>query len=178
MTVMSERSETSEIDPRFFRDVLGEFPTGIVVVTAVNSGGEPLAMTIGSFTSVSLDPPLVAFFPSKTSASWAALNAAGNRLCVNILAAGQSTIATDVASRKVDRLRGIPWRPSPGGQPVIEGCVAHIDGEVLTIHDGGDHHIVVLRVLGLAAGAGRPPLIFHRGSFATLAATPSDAAFE
>jgi flavin reductase (DIM6/NTAB) family NADH-FMN oxidoreductase RutF len=158
----------SATDSRHFRDVLGEYPTGVVVVAATHESGEALAMTIGTFTSVSLDPPLIAFLPSKSSASWSALRTAGNRFAVNILAEDQQEIGNAVSARKGEKLLGISWVSSPRGNPLIEGCTAGLECEVVAIHDGGDHDIVVAEVLELYQGADRPPLVFHRGSYAQL----------
>ena len=87
------------MDPKHFRQVLGQYPTGVVIVTSVSAQGEALGMTVGSFTSVSLDPPLVAFLPDKASSSWKALRESGPRFCVNVLAAQQEDVCRAVASR-------------------------------------------------------------------------------
>ncbi|KAA0085612.1 flavin reductase [Mycolicibacterium sp. P9-64] len=159
----------TRIDPRTFRAVLGEFPTGVVVVTALSADGEPLGMTIGSFTSVSIDPPLVAFLPSKTSSSWAALRSTGVSFAVNFLAAHQQDVGAAVALRKADKLADIAWEPSAWGNPHIVGAAGVVDCEVVAIHDGGDHDIVLARVTDLSRPpTASPPLIFHRGSYSTV----------
>lgn len=169
---------TTEIDHTRFRQVLGQFPTGVVVVTAVDAAGEPVGMTVGTFTSVSLDPPLVAFLPSKTSSSWKALREAGDSFCVNVLAADQEDVCRAVAMRKTDKFEGISWSPSRAGNPVLEGAVAWIDCTTEQVHDAGDHHIVVGRVHDLDLGEGEPPLLFFRGgygSFMPLSLAAGDA---
>ncbi|MEV0666483.1 flavin reductase family protein [Actinomadura luteofluorescens] len=153
------------IDPDRFRHVLGHYPTGVVVVTALDPSGTAIGMTVGSFTSVSLDPPLVAFLPDKGSSSWRALRASGERFCVNVLAAGQEDVCRAVAVRKTDKFHDIGWRPSPAGNPVIDGAVAWIDCVTEQLHDAGDHHIVVGRVTHLQAGDEETPLLFHRGAY-------------
>ena len=110
-------------DPGWFRQVLGQYPTGVSVVTAVAADGTPAALTVGSFTSVSLDPPLVAFLPAKQSTSWPKIQAAG-RFCVNILAAGQEPLCRVFAAKAVDKFAGVGWRPAPSGAPVLDGVVA------------------------------------------------------
>ena len=110
-------------------------------------------MTVGSFTSVSLDPPLVAFLPDRNSSSWRALRESGERFCVNVLSAGQEDVCRAVAVRKTDRFHDIEWRPSPAGNPVINGAVAWIDCVTEQLHDAGDHHIVV----GAVQRSGRAP---------------------
>jgi len=166
MTVMA-----NDIDPTRFRQVLGHYPTGVVVVTALDASGTALGMTVGSFTSVSLDPPLVAFMPDKGSSSWRALRESGDRFCVNVLSAAQEAVCRAVAMRKTDKFHDIGWRPSPAGHPVIDGAVAWIDCATEQLHDAGDHHIVVARVEHLQAGDGNPPLLFHQGAYGTFAPT-------
>lgn len=153
------------LDPARFREVLGQYPTGVVVVTAMSDGGEPLGMTVGSFTSVSLDPPLVAFLPSKTSASWRALREAGAGFCANVLGAGQEDVCRKIAVRKSDKFADIEWTRSAAGNPVIKGCVAYVDCDTETVHEAGDHHIVVGRVRELDVQASGYPLLFFRGGY-------------
>ncbi|RVW07808.1 flavin reductase [Prescottella agglutinans] len=164
---------TIEIDGAHFRKVLGQYPTGVVVVTAVAADGEPLGMAVGSFTSVSLNPPLVAFLPDRKSSSWKALRESGDRFCINVLGSDQEDVCRAVATRKERKFEGITWRPSSAGMPVLEGAVAYIDCTVQDIHDAGDHHIVVGRVndLDMIAATARPLLFFRGdyGSFAPLA---------
>ena len=153
------------MDPQHFRQVLGQYPTGVVIVTSMSAQGEALGMTVGSFTSVSLDPPLVAFLPDKASSSWKALRESGPRFCINVLAALQEDVCRAVASRKVDKFLDIPWRPSAAGNPIIDGAVAYIDCTVEAIHDAGDHHIVVGRVRDLDLTGAAQPLLFFRGGY-------------
>ena len=153
------------MDPKHFRQVLGQYPTGVVIVTSVSAQGEALGMTVGSFTSVSLDPPLVAFLPDKASSSWKALRESGPRFCVNVLAAQQEDVCRAVASRKVNKFHDIRWRPSAAGNPIIDGAVAYIDCTVEAIHDAGDHHIVIGRVHDLDLTGTGHPLLFFRGGY-------------
>jgi flavin reductase (DIM6/NTAB) family NADH-FMN oxidoreductase RutF/DNA-binding IclR family transcriptional regulator len=172
-----ERSMT-DLDPARFRQVLGQYPTGVVVVTAVGADGAPLGMTVGSFTSVSLDPPLVAFLPDKNSSSWRALRESGTRFCVNILGAHQEDVCRQVAMRKTEKFEGVAWRLSPAGNPVLEGTVAYIDCTREAVHDAGDHHIVVGRVEQLDLVSPVDPLLFFRGgygSFTPLSLAAGDA---
>ncbi|WP_166870716.1 flavin reductase [Salinibacterium sp. ZJ450] len=148
-----------------FRQVLGQYPTGVVVVTATDADGQPLGMTVGTFSSVSLDPPLVAFMPQKNSGSWAAIRAAGSRFCINILSDTQEAVCRQVATRKTDKLAGIPWRPSAGGSPIIEASVAFVDCETVAVHDAGDHEIVIGLVTDLDVLGATNPLLFFRGGY-------------
>jgi flavin reductase (DIM6/NTAB) family NADH-FMN oxidoreductase RutF len=153
------------MDTEKYRRVLGQFPTGVVVVTAMSPRGEALGMTVGSFTSVSLDPPLVAFLPSKTSRSWAALRESGDRFCVNVLGGDQEDVCRAVATRKEDKFVDIKWRLSPHGNPLIEGAVAFIDCSFERVDDAGDHVIVLGRVLELDVQNTSYPLLFFRGGY-------------
>lgn len=163
-----------------FRRVLGHFPTGVTVVTAAGADG-PEGMAIGSFSSVSLDPPLVMFCPGHESASWSRMRPAGS-FCVNVLGDHQADVSRVFAGKSDDRFDGLGIRVEATGAPVIEGCLAWIDCTVHAVHDGGDHDIVVGRVEALGvdsdgdgdgadgagadgAGAGRGPLIFFKGGY-------------
>lgn len=167
-------SRDTGIETQHFRDVLGQYPTGVVVVTAADADGEPVGMTVGSFTSVSLEPPLVAFLPSKTSSSWAALQATGDHFCINVLRADQEELCRAVAIRKSNKFAGFDWRLSAGGNPVLEDAVAWIDCVTEHIHDGGDHDIVVGRVIDLDFGSPGQPLLFFRGGYGSF--RPSSSA--
>ncbi|MGX5656562.1 flavin reductase family protein [Geodermatophilus nigrescens] len=151
------------IDPRVMRDVLGHFASGVTVVTA-HTGEEPIGFTCQSFSSLSLDPPLVALAPARTSTTWPRLRDLG-RFCVNVLAEDQSGLSAAFARSGADKFAGVGWRPSRQGSPVLDGVVAWIDCALWAEYDGGDHTIVAARVLDLGADPGRRPLLFHRGSY-------------
>jgi flavin reductase (DIM6/NTAB) family NADH-FMN oxidoreductase RutF/DNA-binding IclR family transcriptional regulator len=166
------------IDPKFFRQVLGQYPTGVVVVTTKDSSGAPIGMTVGSFTSVSLDPPLVAFLPDRASNSWKAIREAGESFCINVLGAHQEHICRAIATRKQDKFDGIRWHNSPLDNPVIDGSVAFLDCHVDVVHDAGDHQIVLGRVEHLDTISSAYPLMFFRGgygSFRPLSLATADA---
>ena len=158
-------SETPSIDPADFRNVLGHFPTGVTAVTAVHED-RPVGMAIGSFTSVSLDPPLVAFLPGKTSTSWQAIREAGS-FCVNVMGSDRMAVCGVMASKADDKFGDVDWRPGPTGSPIIEGSIAYIDCTIDAIHDGGDHDIVVGRVVELTVMDSKDPLVFFQGSYGT-----------
>ncbi|MEV0846085.1 flavin reductase family protein [Streptomyces sp. NPDC049954] len=136
----------------------------MTVVTAIADDGQPEGMVVGSFTSVSLDPPLVAFLPSASSRSWARLRGAG-RFCVNILGAEQEHLCRQFAVSGGDKYDGVGWRAAPSGSPVLDGAVAWIDCETDTIHRAGDHDIVIGRVLDLDTAAENLPLLFFQGGY-------------
>lgn len=155
------------IDPQVFRRVLGQFPAGVVAITAMSPTG-PLAMTVGSFTSVSLDPPLVAFFPSKTSKTWPRIREVGS-FCVNVLAAQQESLCRSFAISDADKFSGVDWQPSPSGSPRLEEVMAWIDCDIEAVHPGGDHDIVVGRVRSLDVGEAALPLLFFQGGYGRFA---------
>ena len=154
------------VDPRLMRDVLGHFASGVTVLTADTDAG-PIGFTCQSFSSLSLDPPLVAFAPARSSRTWAQLRTLG-RFCINVLAEGQDAVSQNFARSGADKFAGVPWTPSPHGSPVLDDVIAWIDGELWAEYDGGDHTIVVARVLDLGAAPDRRPLLYHRGAYGLL----------
>ena len=157
----------SAIDQAHFRQVLGHFATGVTVVAGMD-GDEPVGLAVGSFFSLSLEPPLVGFCPDKTSTSWSRMESSGS-FCVNILGDDQEDVSRVFASSAEDKFTSIGWRPTETGSPLIEGVLAWIDCDVEAVHDGGDHHIVIGRVRGLDIGHEGDPLVFFRGGYANLA---------
>lgn len=151
-------------DPKWFREVLSQYPTGVCVVTGVAQDGAPLGITVGSFTSVSLDPPLVGFLPGMRSESWKAI-AKGGRFCVNVLGADQEWVCRQFAASGADKFTGIGYRFSRGGSPILDGCVAWIDCELESATEAGDHLVVVGGVRELNVEAGGLPLMFYQGGY-------------
>jgi 3-hydroxy-9,10-secoandrosta-1,3,5(10)-triene-9,17-dione monooxygenase reductase component len=154
------------VDPAVMREVMGHFASGVTVVTAVTDAG-PIGFTCQSFSSLSLDPPLVVFAPGRASRTWPLLRDIG-RFCINVLAEGQDVVSQDFARSGADRFAGVPWTPSPHGSPVLDDVVAWIDAELWAEYDGGDHTLAVARVLDLGAEPGRRPLLYHRGTYGLL----------
>lgn len=150
-------------DSSEFRRVLGHFPTGVTVVTALTGQG-PVGMAIGSFASVSLDPPLVMFCPGKESATWAKISGT-DRFCVNVLGDDQADVSGVFAGKSDDKFAGIEWSTEVTGAPVIAGSIAWIDCRLHAVHDGGDHDIVVGLVEGLSTCSDNGPLLFFRGGY-------------
>ena len=151
------------LDSARFRNVLGRVPTPVVVVTGMDGEGRPHGITIGSFTSVSLDPLLVGFLPGTTSRSWAAIRESG-RFCVNVLGAEQSELCWRFAKEGDDKFAGLDWSRSPGGCPVLAGVPAWIDCAIETESEAGDHHFVTGRVEALDADeTSNDAMVFFRG---------------
>jgi len=152
------------IDPAEFRSVLGHYPTGVALVTAVSDDGEPIGMVVGSFTSVSLDPPLVAYLPMKSSGTFARLREAGS-FCVNVLGAEQEDSCRSFARRGEDKFAGVSWRPAPSGAPIVDGAVAWIDCTQASVTEAGDHYIVLGEVTSLGVEKPAAPLLFFQGGY-------------
>jgi flavin reductase (DIM6/NTAB) family NADH-FMN oxidoreductase RutF len=151
-------------DGKAFRRILGHYPTGVCAVTAMSEGGKPVGLVVGSFTSVSLKPMLVAFFPDRSSTTWPKVEQAG-RFCVNVLGDGQQDVCRALAAKGDDKFAGINFRLSELGSPIIHGALAWIDCELETVHEAGDHYIVLGRVRGLDLHHEGSPLIFHKGGY-------------
>lgn len=150
-------------DSRQFRDVLGLVPTSVVVVTGLDESGTPQGITIGSFVSVSLDPPLVGFLPGTNSKTWNAIKSSGS-FCVNVLTAAQGELCWRFAKEADDRFAGVEWKPSANGSPALGGAAAHIDCTLDSDTVYGDHFFVVGRVTHLAGGEGEGnAMAFYRG---------------
>lgn len=160
---MMQPLEGSRPDARWFRQVLGQYPTGVTVVTA-NCAGTPVGMVVGSFTSVSLDPMLIAFFPDKSSTTWPKIRPTGS-FCVNVLSADQETVCRAFTARAPDKFDRTGWRPAASGSPILGGVVAWIDCDIWSVIDAGDHFIVIGQVRDLDMPNPALPLVFFRGGY-------------
>ncbi|AEG50685.1 flavin reductase domain protein FMN-binding protein [Sphingobium chlorophenolicum L-1] len=155
-------------DGASFRKILGHYPTGVCAITATQQDQKPTAMIVGSFTSVSLDPPLVAFFPDKASTSWPKIEACGG-FCVNVLADDQEALCRALASKDPEKFDGVPHRLSPRGAPILDGALAWIDCSLHAVHEAGDHYIAIGKVHALDIHHPGTPLLFHKGSYGKVA---------
>ncbi len=153
----------SSIESAKFRHVLGHYPTGVAAITAGSSAG-PLGLVVGSFTSVSLDPPLVGFLPDRTSTTWPLIAATG-QFAVNLLASDQGALCRQLARRGDDKFTGVDWNASPRGLPLIAGVIATIECRVHEIVDAGDHWFVMGRVEDLEVHRDTDPMLFFRGRY-------------
>jgi 3-hydroxy-9,10-secoandrosta-1,3,5(10)-triene-9,17-dione monooxygenase reductase component len=149
-------------DTARFREAMGHFPTGITVVTAIDAN-EPVGFTCQAFASLSLEPPLVALAPGKSSTSWPRIVRAGV-FCVNILAEDQEALSRDFAVSGGDKFQGVGWRPAGNGAPLLDGVLAWVECSLVRSHDAGDHELVIGSVQRTGVNQGRP-LIFYRGGF-------------
>ncbi|MFI9646702.1 flavin reductase family protein [Streptomyces sp. NPDC052040] len=160
--------ERAPVDPGEFRRVLGHFPTGVTVITAPagEDGDGPAGFACQSFSSLSLDPPLVVFLVGRASRTWPRIAQAGV-FCVNVLAAHQGELCRGFAVSGGDKFAGVDHEPAPySGSPRLADATAWIDCAIHAVHSGGDHLIVVGRVEALGTDDGADtPLLFHRGRF-------------
>lgn len=156
------------IDPRAFRDALGCFATGITVVTTLCPDGHHVGVTVNSFSSVSLDPPLVLFSLGRASHAFDFF-VNGPAFAVNILADDQEFLSGRFSRRDLqDRWEGVGVERWDTGVPILTGCLANIECDREAVHDGGDHAIIVGRVRRLVSRVEGKPLLYFRGRYAAL----------
>lgn len=157
---------------KLFRQTLGHYPTGVCVIAARDDQGRAEGMTVGTFSSVSLEPPLVGFLPSKISTSWPQIERVG-RFCANVLSSEQGWLCQRFASQIDDKFDGVAYSLSPGGQPILADAVAWIDCTIYSVHEAGDHLFVLGEVDAHDAKHGALPLLFFRGQYGRFAPLPS-----
>jgi len=153
----------AELDTATFRQVLGHFPTGVCVVTTMDDNG-PAGFAVGSFCSVSLDPPMVLFCAANDSSTLARVLATGV-FCVNVLGEDQEALCRSFAAKSDDKFTGVGWHPSANRSPLLEGATAFVDCSVHDSHSGGDHTVVLGEVTDLGVAHEGGPLLFYRGGY-------------
>lgn len=156
----------SHVEPQVFRQVLGHVPTTVTVVTATTADG-PAGLVVGSFVSVSLEPPLVGVFIAESSASWPPMSVTGS-FTVNVLAHDQQELCARFARSGGDKFADLTWWESPHGNPVLPGTTAWLDCLVQQVQKLGDHFFAVAEVVGLGVAGAVPPMVFHRGALHTV----------
>jgi len=164
MTVPVKSFDPATADPREFRAALGRFATGITIVTCMTPTG-PLGITANSFSSLSLDPPLVLWSPAKASSRYPHFHAA-THYAIHVLGDDQQDLCQAFASSG-DAFDGLDWSQSPTGAPLIAGCLARFECRQVAVHDGGDHAIIVGQVARASTRDGAP-LLFSGGRFCRL----------
>jgi flavin reductase (DIM6/NTAB) family NADH-FMN oxidoreductase RutF len=157
---------TANFDSARFRQVLGHLPTGVVIVTGIDAQAQPVGVTIGSFVSVSLDPPYVGFFIGK-SRSWPDISK-GTLFCANVLSDAQTELcwrfAKDPVDGAVNRFDGIEWKKSSNGLPILSGILASIECTVESVTPAGDHRFVLGRVTSLnTTDVSNDAMVFYKG---------------
>lgn len=155
------------LDGRAFRDALGWFATGVAVITTRSAAGDLVGFTANSFSSVSLDPPLILFTLNRQALSLPVFEASAH-FAVNVLAEEQKTLSSRFATAAHDKWRDVGFTAGEGGCPILDGAVAVFECAVHGTHDGGDHRIFIGRVLRMRANEEGRPLLFCRGTYREL----------
>jgi 3-hydroxy-9,10-secoandrosta-1,3,5(10)-triene-9,17-dione monooxygenase reductase component len=163
-SVGASQSAVNATDGRYFRDVLGHFPTSVVAVTTLDADQQPCGLIVGTFASVSLNPPLVSFLVDCSSATLQTIRVAGC-FCANALAGDQQRLSRRMSARAPNRFDEVTWKQSPLGNPVLDGVVAWVDCTVEMIVALGDHTLVVGGVRSLRVESIKTPLLFFRGKY-------------
>jgi len=158
------------IEPHVYKDVMASFPSGVTVVTTLDSDGELVGITASAFSALSLDPALVLFCPNYSSNTYPVL-VQSKRFAIHLLSGEQQAHAYAFASKDKDKARQLPWTLSALGNPLLEGATAIIECELWREYEGGDHAIIVGEVKNLILPS-EPvtPMIYHRGKMGTLPA--------
>ena len=154
-------------DLRTLRDALGCFATGVTVVTCLGEDEEPAGLTVNSFTSVSLDPPLLLVCLAKRAAS-APLLIRASHFAVNVLQTGQKPASIRFSTRDEDRFGATPWSCGEAGAPILKDSLGVFECERFGVHDGGDHHILVGQVVKASFDTSLDPLLYFRGKYRRL----------
>ena len=162
----------SSFDPRDFRRALGQFPTGVTVITTLDDKGEPVGCTASSFNSVSMDPPLILWSVDK-GALGAPIFKNASHFAVNVLGKDQVALSNKFAGRGEDKFSGVLYEKGEGGAPLLENCAAQFECKNWNVYDGGDHHILVGEVIKYRHGESISPLVFASGSYAVSMQHPS-----
>ena len=160
---MSAPMQVLAPDAATFRTVLGHYATGIAIVTGID-GDEPVGMACNSFSSVSLEPPLVLFCAAKSSSTWPRLRSSG-RWAANLLDERGEATCRLFAQPGADRFGSIAWSRGRTGSPLLTEALAFVDCETVAEHDAGDHVIVVGQVVEMGYRAEGAPLLFYRGGY-------------
>jgi flavin reductase (DIM6/NTAB) family NADH-FMN oxidoreductase RutF len=153
------------VDSELFRQLLRRHASGVVVVTV--AGDPPAGLTVTSFTSVSLDPPLVSFSVARSASVWPAVEVA-DTIAVHVLTAGQEHIARTFATSGIDRFSAhAGWQPGPDGVPLLDGVLARLVCRVVSRVEAGDHAIVLATPVSgdLHADESAAPLVYHAGRY-------------
>ncbi|MEU6375769.1 flavin reductase family protein [Streptomyces sp. NPDC046909] len=157
------------MEPKALRKVFSHYPTGVSIVTGLGGDGQPVGLVVGTFSSVSLDPPLVTFYPMKTSRAFAEIRDHG-AFVVNVVGSREDYYCQAFSREPERRFDGIDWTPGHSGAPVLANSAAWIDCAIERVEEVGDHYWVLGRVVALDIGTSTTPLVFVKGAFGSTAA--------
>jgi len=155
------------LNPTVLREAFGQFPTGVTVVTAVADAGTPVGFTANSFSSVSLDPPLLLVCPGRSMSCFSVFETC-QHFAVNVLAEGQQDISNKFAKHQGERFNEIPWRQDATGMPLIDGAAVQFSCTTYKVVDAGDH-IILIGGIDTVVSSDRPGLVFVSGGYLSLA---------
>lgn len=172
---MSNTDNPKEFDIRDFRRALGQFPTGVTVITTKDQNREPIGVTASSFNSVSISPALVLWSVDKGAFS-ASIMENAEHFAVNVLSKSQVDMSNRFAGRGEDKFAGVDYTDSPNGSPLFKGCAAQFECKTWNVYEGGDHLIIVGEVLDYRHDESETPLVFASGSYAVPMQHPSSIA--
>lgn len=167
---MTTKENIQEVDPNAFRRALGNFATGVTIITARGSDGTNVGVTASSFNSLSMDPPLILWSSIKETPSCKIFESA-THFAVNILASDQMEMSNHFARQQEDKFEGVEWEEGIGGAPIFPNCAGRFQCESYDKVDGGDHWIFIGRVKAFD-DFGRSPLCFHQGSYSMVFSHP------
>ena len=169
MSEVAEERTRPVVEPALFRQLLGCFPTGVAVITTRTPDGRPAGLTCNSFSSVSLEPPLV-LFSLRNASRLRDTFLGAESFAINILAERQDALSGRFASSKIeDKFEGVGWQPGLLGMPLIDDCLASFECSVFARHEAGDHTVFIGEVRHMAAGGGDHALVFYKGAYMMLA---------
>ena len=172
MALTAPARQAPAADERSLRAALARFATGVAFVTAAVDG-KPAGLIVNSFASVSLQPPLVSFCPSRSSLTWSRMRRTG-RVAVNVLGRRHEGFAKQATPAGADRFAGVHWERGRGGAPVLTDALAALECDIVAQHPGGDHWIVIARVEHLRTTTSTDPLVFFDGAFTALRETSTN----
>lgn len=153
---------TTEINQLQLRNAFGQFATGVTVITTVDTDGSLIGMTANSFTSVSMDPPLLLCCPGNNVPSLPAFQRAGH-FTINVLAAEQQNLALQFARPADDKFAGVDYTPGLFGAPVLADALATFECTIYSLQEMGDHHLMVGEIHRFTSAEDGAPLLFHQG---------------
>lgn len=161
---MTTTTTTGVLDPGHYREVMGHYPTGVAIVTGIASDEEPVAMIVGTFSAVSMDPPLVSFMPTVKSGTFARLRTAKS-FCINVVAQDQVSTCRVLGSFEAGKFDRVPWAMSAHGAPALGDAVARVHCTPEQLVEAGDHYIVLCAVHDMEVVRPTTPLLFFQGAY-------------